>query len=149
MLPLNVRHWCALLSVSLVLTLSTLAARAGLDSFEIYLNNKLLLKMVAGRSFSLESLRLDKSNSNDQLVIYYSQCNAPGKTGKERSIAVKDSKGRVLKEWKFADATDTHAGMTIPVKELLQLAQDKASGPLSFYYTAQGRPEGQILASFS
>ncbi|HWK04605.1 MAG TPA: hypothetical protein VNS58_13285 [Puia sp.] len=149
MLPLNVKHWCALTSVALCLTLSTLASRAGLDSFEIYLNDKLLEKMVAGKAFSLESLRLDKSNSNDRLVIYYSQCNAVGKTGKERSISVKDSKGKILKEWKFADATGTDAGMTIPVKELLQLEKDKTGGALSLYYTAQGRPEGQLLASFS
>ena len=69
MLSLHLKHRCALTAAALCLTLSTLTARAGLDSFEIYLNNRLLLKMVAGRAFSLESLRLDKSNSSDQLVI--------------------------------------------------------------------------------
>lgn len=158
MLPSHVMHRCVLLAAALSLTLCTLTAKAGLDVFEIYLNNKLLLKMAAGKSFSLENLPLNGSNYNDQLVIYYSQCNTGGKVGRDRSIAIKDSKGRVLRSWKFADATNidaagndamtARAAMTIPVKELLQLAKDHAGESLTFYYTAQGRPDGQALAVY-
>ena len=154
----HLRHRCILLAAALCLTLSSLTARAGLDYFEIYLNNQPLLKMSAGKAFSLESLRLNKSNYNDQLVIYYSQCNTPGRVGKERNITVKDGKGKTLKEWKFADVTgidavvdgakSDRAKMTIPVKELLQLAKDHPGEALSFYYMAQGRPDGQVLASY-
>jgi hypothetical protein len=154
----HLRHRCILLAAALCLTLSSLTAKAGLDYFEIYLNNQLLLKMAAGKTFNLESLRLNKSNYNDQLVIYYSQCNTPGRVGKERSITVKDGKSDILKEWKFADVTgidavedgakSARAKMTIPVKELLQLAKDHSGETLSFYYRAQGRPDGQVLASY-
>jgi hypothetical protein len=146
-----------MLLAALFLTLSSLTATAGLDYFEIYLNNQLRVKMAAGKAFSLENLRLNQSNYNDQLVIYYSQCNAQGRVGKERSILVRDGKGRILKEWKFADVTgievgdnakDERAKMTIPVKELLQLAKDHPGDALSFYYMAQGRPDGQVLASY-
>jgi hypothetical protein len=158
MLSLPVKHRCALLAAALCLTLSSLTARAGLDYFEIYLNNQLLLKMTAGKAFNLETLRLNQSNYNDQLVIYYSQCNANGKVGRERSITVRDGKGKILKEWKFADVTgmdavgdgakSARAGMTIPVKELLQLSKDHSGEALSVYYTAQGRSDGQVLASY-
>src|SRR5215213_4945686 len=79
-------------------------AKAGLDSYEIYLNNKLILKQYVNQPLKLESLGLDQSNINDRLVIYYSQCNAQDKIGKGRSISVKDAKGNTLKKWDFADA---------------------------------------------
>jgi len=142
----NLKLGLAFTAVALCLTVFTLTAKAGRDSYEIYLNNKLLLKQTVDQSFSLKSLHLDPSNSNDQLVIHYSQC---GVIGKGRSIAVKDEKGRILKEWKFSDApTGTNASMVISVKELLQLAKDNANGSLRCYYTSEERSKGQVLASF-
>jgi hypothetical protein len=122
-------------------------AKAGLDSYEIYLNNKLILKQSVNQPLSLESLGLNQSNINDQLVIHYSQCNAPGKLGKGRSILVKDAKGNTLKKWNFADAKDGLTGMEIAVKELLQLEKKAPFSTLSLYYTAEGRA-GQLLANF-
>ena len=136
----------ALPAIALCLTAFTMTAKAGIDSYEIYLNNKLLLRQVVSKSFTLQNLQLNQSNSNDQLVIHYTQCH--GVIGKERSITLKDGKGKVIKEWKFANATSSNAGMVIPVKELLQLSKDHGNEPLSFYYNAQGYPEGQPLASF-
>jgi hypothetical protein len=122
------------------------SARAGGESYEIYLNNKLLLKQVLYQPLNLRSLPLDKSNYNDQLTIYYSQCNV--KIAKSRSIVVKDEKGNTLKEWKFADATESHAGMVIPVKDLFQLVKTYGNSTLSLYYNAEGRPKEQMLTSF-
>ena len=131
---------------AICLTMLAVSARKGIDSYEIYLNGKLLLRQVADRSFSLQSLHLNASQSDEKLVIYYYQCNAPSGTGKGRSISVKDGNGRILKEWKFADAAEGNGGMPIPVKEILQLA--KGTGILHFYYVSGERPKGQILASF-
>lgn len=133
---------------ALCLTVFTLTAKAGIDSYEIYLNNKLILKQSAAQPLNFKGLQLNKSNSNDQLVIYYFHCNTMGKAGKGRSIAIKDGKGNTLKEWKFADATGSNTGMVIPVKELLQLANNNSNGPLSLYYAAQERPKEQMLTSF-
>lgn len=121
------------------------SATAGLDSFEIYLNNRLLVKQTVDKPLSLESLQLDKSNINDRLVIHYSQCNAPNKIGKGRKIVIKDANGVVVKEWKFADTQD--GGMTIPVKELLQLEKQHGNAPLSLVYTADGHTQDQKLTS--
>jgi len=133
-----------------IISLTTLMSHAlgGVDSYRIYLNNKLILQQYVGRPLDLESLPLSAANSNDKLVIYYNHC---GAIGKGRSISIKDEKGVVLKEWKFADAASsdpkTDAGMTIPVKEILAL-QEKGRG-LAMYYSAQGRPEGLLLTRVS
>lgn len=130
------------------LTMLMQPAFAGTDSYRIYLNNKLILQQYVGRPLDLESLPLSEANSNDKLVIYYSHC---GATGKNRSISVKDEKGTILKEWKFADAAVKNEmnipagddGMSIPVKEILAL-QAKDHG-LSLYYSAQQLPAGRLL----
>jgi hypothetical protein len=142
------RPLLALPAIALCLTMFTVTAKAGIDSYEIYLNNRLLLRQVVGKSFTLQNLSLNESNANDKLVIYYSECRAEGKIGKERNITLKDGKGKIVKEWKFADANGPKTGMVIPVKELLQLAKKQGNEPLSFFYTAQGHPEAQVLASF-
>ena len=39
--------------------------------YEIYLNNKLIVRQAVTQSINLQSLQLNSSNVNDQLVIYY------------------------------------------------------------------------------
>jgi hypothetical protein len=129
------------------LAMFSLTAKAGGDSYEIYLNNKLILKQYQFQTLSLTSLNLNKSNLHDQLVIYYSQCNVKDATGKGRTIVIKNDRGIVLKEWKFSDNSDSRGGMVIPVKELLQLQKENAEGSLSIFYSAQGHPQSQILSS--
>ena len=123
-------------------------AKAGLDSYEIYLNNKLILKQYVNQPLTLESLGLNQSNINDRLTIQYTQCNAPNKLGKSRSISVKDSKGNLIKKWNFKDAQGNNTGMVIPVKELLQLEKNAPLSKLSLYYSAEGHANGQLLANF-
>lgn len=130
----------------LCLAVFAVKAKAGVDSYAIYLNQKLLLKQSVLQPLNVKSLHLDEANYNDQLVIYYSQCNAPNKIASGRSLAVKDAKGNTVKEWKFADATGSNTAMVIPVKELLQLTK-KNGYVLGFYYTAQGMPEARLLTS--
>ena len=90
--------------------ITTALAFAGGDHYEIYLNKKLVTKQFVTQSATALNLQLDKSNYNDEVTIYYSHC---GVMGKERSLVLKDSKGKVLKEWKFDDGKNT-AAMTIP-----------------------------------
>jgi hypothetical protein len=122
-------------------------AKAGLDSYEIYLNNKLILKQYVNQPLSLESLQLTEANSNDKLVINYSQCNMPDKIGKGRSILVKDAKGNILKEWKFANAKSGRTSMEIAIKELLALDKKAFRSELTLYYKAE-QHSGQALTHF-
>lgn len=126
-----------------LISLFTFNAKAGGDSYEIYLNNKLILKQFVTQPLSISSLQLDKANLSDKLTIFYSHCGQPGKG---RSLAIKDDKGNIVKQWKFADATELR-GMIIPVKELLQLEKNNSKTHLNLYYAAQQLPQGRMLTS--
>lgn len=129
---------------SLFITAFAFTSKAGGDVFEIYLNNKLLVRQFMHEPLDLKTLALTQANINDELVVYYNHC---GTVGKGRSIAVKDPKGNIIKQWKFADTKDKKGPMTIAVRELLQL--EKKSGQLNMYYTSQELPKGQLLTAFN
>lgn len=147
MLPVFLKRNLIATLVSFIFCLPAFKAKAGLDSYEIYLNKKLILKQFVNQPLTLDNLGLDATNINDRLVIYYSQCNAPDKLGKSRSILVKDANGQIIKKWSFADAKKGNSGMVIPVKEILQL-EKKSLSKLSLIYTAEGHTKGQLLANF-
>ncbi len=127
-----------------LLSLFTFNAKAGGDSYEIYLNNKLLLRQYVTQPLNIKSLEFDKANASDRLVIFYKHC---GLTGTGRSIAIKDENGKVLREWKFANATGSNESMVIPVKELMVIATNNNEIHLALYYAAQQLPKGRILTS--
>jgi len=129
----------------LCLTLFAFAPR-GVDSYEVYLNDKLLLKEYALKEVSLKSLHLENASASDRLVIYYTHCHTKT-AGTGRSISIKDGQGRTLKEWKFADAKDGKKGMIIPVKELQALEKQHGGGQLTMHYAAAELPQGQLLAA--
>lgn len=122
------------------------SAKAGLDSYEIYLNNKLLIRQTVQGPIDLKNIPLGDAKATDNIVIRYSQCNAPNKIGKNRSISIRDAEGNIVKEWKFKDSEGSNTDMTIPVKDLLEI-QNQSKGSLSFHYTADGMQKTQKLAS--
>src|SRR5690242_6660638 len=135
------------IATALFLTTFSFAAIAGGDTYEIYLNNKLVFKqrVLNTSAVDLNSLQLTKANYNDELEIYYSHC---GVTGTGRSIELKDDKGNVLKEWKFKDASGNNASMTIPVKEILELQKSNPGVALNLYYfSSKYLPKGRMIAS--
>lgn len=139
MLHRNFFHAITVLAV-VSLSAFTSAARAGGDHFKVYLNNKLIIEQSILGTFTIQQLQLDKANVNDKLTFHYSHC---GEIGKSRKIAVRDARGKLIREWKFADARGKQSGMEIPVKELLELKQEG----LQFVYSAQQLPKGMALAA--
>lgn len=127
-----------------LLSLLAFNAKAGGDSYEIYLNNKLILKQFVFQQLTISRLQLDKANANDKLIIFYNHC---GQTGRGRTIAIKDAKGNLVKQWNFADATRLNKGMVIPVKDLLQLEKNNSKTHLLIYYAAEQLPNGRMLSS--
>ncbi len=123
------------------------AAKAGVDSYSIYLNNKLLFQQSVDKSFTLQRLQLDKANLNDELIIRYSQCNATNKIGSGRSIMVQDAEGKTIKEWKFEDVKGSDQAMIIPIKDLIGLQKKKAATSLVLFYNAANPMREQKLAS--
>jgi len=122
------------------------SANTGVDTYSIYLNNKLLFKQSMDKPLPLQSLRLDKAEPNDKLIIYYNQCNAPDKVGKGRSIIVKDAEGKKIKEWKFGDGKGSDNAMIIPVGELIGLQKKSGGSTLVLFYNAENPVKEQILA---
>lgn len=133
----------ALLLVAFVSVAGSFAAVDGGEAFEIYLNNKLLVRQYVTGSFSLQSLNLTEANANDKLVIYYNHC---GKPGKARTIAIKDAAGNILKKYSYGDGASVKDGMTIPVKELLALEKSHKGVQLAIHYTAKELPKGLTLS---
>lgn len=118
----------------------------GLDSFTIYLNDKLILKQTVNQALSLRVLELGKAGENDKLHIRYNHCTIKGGAGTARNIVLKDKKGKVVKKWAFADATGQDLNMTIPVKELLAIEKTYAGQELSLHYTSRELPKGEMLS---
>src|SRR5437868_15189727 len=118
-------------------------SKAGGESYEIYLNNKLICKEVNGKfQCGEKGLQLGKANINDNLVISYNHC---GRVGTGRKITLKDEQNRTIKEWKFAD----DASVTIPVKEILNLEKGSNATLSLYYFSAQYLPQGRMLTSIS
>lgn len=131
--------------ITLSFTVFSFTTKLGLDSYEIYLNNKLILKQSVNQPLSLRILQLGKANDNDQLRINYKHCTLEG-AGTGRTIVLKDEKGNTLKKWAFTNASGSDLSMVIPVKELLQLEKNNADHELSLQYTARELPKGETLA---
>ncbi len=145
-LPVKKENFKTLLFVFIALTAFINSAKAGLDYYQIFLGKKLIYERYINKPLSLESLPFGAADANETLTIYYFQCNTPNKTGNNRSIALKDDNGNTVKQWTFSNAQSTQTGMTIPVKELLQLQKSHKKQALALYYTADGRTEGLKLA---
>jgi hypothetical protein len=137
----------ACLFVFIACTAFMSSAKAGLDYYKIFLGKKLIYERYLNKPLSLESLPISAADVNEMLTIYYYDCHAPNKTGSNRSIVLKDENGNRVKQWSFADAKGNSTGMAIPVKELLQLQKANKDHALALYYTAEGRADGEKLAS--
>lgn len=127
--------------VILCITMFSFTAERGLDRYEIYLNNKLILKQAVNAPLDVRKLQLNDANANDRLRIFYTHCTNKG-VGTGRSIAIEDEKGNVLKKWTFKD---DDKGMEIPVKELLQVEKKKTNSGLSLHYVAHELYEGDMM----
>lgn len=130
---------------ALAVSLLSFTTRFGLDSYEIYLNNKIILKQTVNQPLSLRTLQLENANKNDQLKIIYRHCTKSG-AGTNRSISVKDEKGNTLKRWTFANTTGADLNMVVPVSELLILEKTNTKHELSIHYTALELPAGEMLS---
>ena len=126
-----------------ILSLSFFAFRPGGDIYEIYLNKQLLMKQYSTQPLAIKSLHLTKANAADQLIVFYSHC---GTIGKGRKLSLRNEQGKVMKEWQFADASGKDGGMSIPVKELLQV-EAQTNAALSLFYSSDLTPKGKALTA--
>jgi hypothetical protein len=94
---------------------------------------------------AVQSLQLSQLSANDQLTVKYYHC---GKAGKNRVITIRDMENKLLKEFRYGDATTTSVGMAFQVKEILSLKNGNAVS-LKLYYTSSELPNGRLLVTIN
>lgn len=117
----------------------------GLDSYEIYLNEKLIMKQYVNQALNLRVLQLEKAEAQDQLSIRYTHCTFKG-PGSSRTLTLKDSEGHILKQWSFANSSNENNVMKISVAEVLQLEKEHKDHRISLIYKSQELPGAEMLA---
>lgn len=129
----------------LFLSILTALRAGGLDSYEVYLNDKLVMKQYINQPLNLRQLQLNKVKDSDVLRIRYNHCNTPN-SGTGRSLFLKGADGVVLKKWEFSNVNSTDKGMVVSVKELRQLERQNKGRELSMYYAARELTTSEMLA---
>jgi hypothetical protein len=133
------------LLVILCVGLFSFSNNRGGDSFEIWLNGKMMLQQFVHVSSAVQTLHLNAVSANDKLDIYYRHC---GQVGSERYITIKDESDRPLKVWKFADSNGNNPAMSIKLKDISILKKSKES-KLNIFYSSHELPKGKLLASLA
>ena len=125
--------------------LLSFSPKPGGEGFEISLNNKILIQRYGSDINAVNSLQLNQTASNDQLIIKYHHC---GRVGKNRIVTIKDGQNKVLKEFRYADVVTPVAAMSLPVKDILGLKKGNNS-ILKLYYSSTELPNGRLLTSIN
>ena len=128
----------------LVATLFSFTRIAGGDSFQVYLNGKLVLDKALYKNKDIQNLEFVQASFNDQVEICYNHC---GHTGTSRSITAKDEHQKVLKTWHFADASGRN--MSIRLQDLHDLQTNNKKSSIGLYYSSKELSAGQQLASIN
>ncbi len=122
-------------------TLFAFTAKPGGESFEIYLNNKLVLQRFGNKIDDIKSLSLNHSISNQKISVKYNHC---GRVAKNRQITIRNAKNRILSILKYPDASSPMSGMEINVKDLLNL-KNVNGNTLTLYYSSTQLVKGREL----
>jgi hypothetical protein len=134
-----------LLLVIFCVGLFSFSSTRGGDSFEIWLNGKMMLQQFVHVSSAVQTLHLSAASENDKLQIYYRHC---GQVGTNRYITIKDENDRPLKVWQFANSDGNNSGMSIKLKDVSRLKKSKDS-KLNIFYSSSQLPNGKMLASLA
>jgi hypothetical protein len=125
-------------------TLFSFTRITGGDSFQVYLNGKLVLDKALYKNKDIQNLEFVQASFNDKVEICYNHC---GRTGTSRSITVKDEQQKILKTWHFPDAGAKN--MSLKLQELRELQTNSKGSSIGLYYSSKELPAGQQLASVS
>lgn len=132
----------SMMLLAICTALLSFTSKPGGEGFEIYVNNKVVIQKFGSEINTVQSLQLNQYSSGDQLTIKYHHC---GKVGKDRVVTIKDGQNKVLKEFRYADATTPVAAMVVNIKDLQTLKKINSSS-LKLLYTSSELPQGRVLA---
>lgn len=134
----------ALFLLACATMLASFATLPGGDSFEVYLDNELIMKEHVYAQRHIKPLVLDK-NSDASLAIHFNHC---GVTGTSRSLTLRDEKQKVLKEWTFKDVNPSIKDpMPVTVSDLAAVTSSQKN--VSLYYTSKELDNAVMLAPVS
>lgn len=132
----------SLLLVTMSALLFSFSRPLGMESFKVYLNDKLLFEQYMKSDRAVQSLSLDKASDQDILTVYYDHC---GRIGNQRTLTLTDGSA-VIKRWSFPDAqTIPTSGMNCPVKDIKAL--QKPGRTFNLVYASKDITEGVVLAT--
>ena len=133
--------------VILLLTLSaglfSFSTPFGGEGFEVYLGSKLLSRHFGSSTVPNKTIPIATSQAAEEFTVKYYHCGQPGTN---RVITVRNSAGKQVKQWQYGNAKRADAGMSCPVKELLEL-QLTNPGILGIYYSSnEVKPEKKVFS---
>jgi len=132
--------------LTLTTSLFAFSSNFGGESFQIYLNNKLLVKEFVSTGHAPQSFSLDKATYHQQVDIYYSHC---GQVGKERTITIRDDNNVVYKQIHYPEFNGKNSGMSFHVSDFLDWDNRKGIDQLGIYYSSKELPKGRLLATIN
>ncbi len=133
----------AMMLVATAAALLSFSSNFGGEGFEISLNGKLLLQQFGKDLNTVKTLQLNQGLPDDRLIIRYYHC---GRVGKNRVVIIKDAQDKLIKEWRFNDASSAVSAMSCPVKEIMGLKKNN-NAVFKLYYSSSELPNGRQLAS--
>jgi hypothetical protein len=131
----------AMMLVALAAALLSFTSKFGGEGFEISLNGKVLLQQFGKDLNTVKTLQLSNVSASDKLTIRYYHC---GRIGKNRTLAIKDSQDKLIKEWRFKDAQTTIGDMSCSVNDFFLLAKN-GNHTFNIYYSSSELPAGRML----
>lgn len=132
----------SLVGVTACAILFSFSNTPGAHSFQVYLDNKLVIDQYVNSKLDAPKVLLDPAENYNRLIVKYNEC---GRTVTGRTISVKDEKNKVLKDWRFEGAaTGYEESMVCDVKDITALKQK--SNTLKLYYSSNEFSEGQQIA---
>lgn len=133
------------LAIAFCAALFSFSPKPGGEGFEIYLNNKLVLQQFGNEMNKVKTISIDPAHSKARLAVKFYHC---GQAGKNRTLVVKNSDNKVLKQWAFENTSKNDWAMNCGVKEILDL-QKMADKKLYLYYSSSELSKERLLVAIS
>lgn len=133
----------AMMLVATAAALLSFSSKFGGEGFEILLNGKVVLQQFGKELNTVKNLQLSQVAANDKLTIRYHHC---GRVGKDRVVTVKDEKDKVLKVWRYRDASTPVGEMSCSTQDIITL-KNAGNKVIKLYYSSSELPNGRMLAS--
>lgn len=115
----------------------------GGEGFQIFINNKLVLQQFGKDMNEVKTISIDPAVKEASLSVKYYHC---GKPGSKRSLTIKNSNNKILKQWSFSDESKTSTPMKCSMNEIFSL-KNVTEDKLYLYYSAAQLSQERLLVT--